>query len=195
MFPLSEFSQSVFFSLKHALHTNKLYQIKQNKMILSRFIRKHLLTVFGKVKCSSLDCKLELKDHHMQMFLRHISCSGLNVSIAQINIRSFCFFSQYTKAQHSSNLLCLRVTEKTFQMSFYFLRLRVTQKTWQLLFQFLKTFSSSLLPSHHCFWTDWQIFYKKFTSAFLVDMCNQNRESFIGHTDKLLCLRPEISCV
>ena len=39
-----------------------------------------------------------------------------------------------------------------------------------------------------------QNFFKKFLSVVLVDMCDQDRESFIRHTGKLLSLLPQISC-
>ena len=42
------------------------------------------------------------------------------------------------------------------------------------------------------FWTDWQKFFKLDPSIVSVDMRDQDRESFIGHTGKLLCLCPEI---
>ena len=67
------------------------------------------------------------------------------------------------------------------------LRLHVMLKP--LLWAF---FSLFLLPSTVFGWTDKS---NHFLTVVLVDTCDKDWESFIEHTDKLLCLRPKISCV
>ena len=62
-----------------------------------------------------------------------------------------------------------RVTQKALQLSFFFFLFLIPNK---------KTGKRFLIPS-----------------VFLADMCDNDRESFIGHTGKLLCLHLEIWCV
>ena len=56
-------------------------------------------------------------------------------------------------------------------------------------------FPFSLLFSRRYVWTNWQKFFVYFLPFVTLDICDQYRIYFIGHTDKLLCLRSEILCV
>ena len=71
----------------------------------------------------------------------------------------------------------------------YLLRLRVTQNTLQLPFSLF----IFLIPSVVFRWT--VRILKQVPSVVLIDMGDQNQESFIGHTGKILCLGPKISGV